>query len=143
MLLAVLLMLAAAMPTRTKAQSAEIARFVGTYDAVRPGANGNNALELVLFPGGGAKLTTTPSITQSASGKPVWPVVERGTWSVAEGSAFVHFTLAVNIVDRKPADRHTEEVVLVFDLSGCTLKLVHDHSNVYGNSGLRMRKRKC
>jgi len=137
---ALIAVLCATLPNGASAQSTELARFVGTYDGTRAVAGGNAIVNLVLYTGGGAKLTTTPP---APSGKRPVSVVERGTWSFAERLAIAHFTLAVNVVDNKPADRHVEDVALSFKLSRCNLSIARDDANVYGNAGLTLRKAKC
>lgn len=133
----------ASAPAISVAQSPDIARFVGTYDATLPGADSAQTIELLLYAGGGARLTTTPSITKTAAGTLVWPVVERGTWSVGDGFAIVHLTLTVNVVNKKPADRHPEDVALSFRLFRCTLALARDDALIYVKGGLKLHKRQC
>lgn len=122
------------------AQSPDIVRFSGTYDGTRADSN---AVELLLYPGGGARLTTTPAASGTPAATPVYPIVERGTWSVGDGFAIVHLTLAVNVVNKKPMDRHTEDVALSFRLFRCTLRLARDDAQIYGKAGLKLHKRNC
>jgi hypothetical protein len=140
---AALAVVIAVAPGAAHAQSPDIARFVGTYDATRPGADATQTIELLLYAGGGARLTTTPSITKTAAGTAVWPVVERGTWSVGDGFAIVHLTLSVNVINKKPADRHPEDVALSYRLFRCTLTLARDDALLYGKAGLKLHKRNC
>jgi hypothetical protein len=125
------------------AQSPDIVRFTGTYQGTSPGADSTRTIELLLYAGGGARLTTTPGITKTAAGVAVWPVVERGTWSVGDNFAIVHLTLIVDILNKKPGDRHPEDVALTFRLFHCTLSLARDDALVYGKSGLKLHKAKC
>jgi hypothetical protein len=130
-------------PAASFAQSPDIARFVGTYDGSHPAADNTQAIELLLYAGGGARLTTTPGITKTAAGTPVWPTVERGTWSVGDGFAIVHLTLVVSMVNAKPGDRHVEDVALSYRLFRCTLTLARDDALLYGKAGIKLHKRNC
>jgi hypothetical protein len=125
------------------AQSPDIVRFTGTYQGTSLGADSTRTIELLLYAGGGARLTTTPDITKTAAGVAVWPVVERGTWSVGDNLAIVHLTLFVDMVKNKPGDRHPEDVALTFRLFRCTLSLARDDVQIYGKAGLKLHKAKC
>jgi len=132
-------------PAPAKAQSEQIRRFVGLYDATRQGADSTQQITLELDPGGRAVMTTTfPGYTKTAAGVRVSPVWERGTWSVANQYAIVHLTRRANGVDGKHDPSKPEDVALTFSLGfRCTLKLERDDSNVFGKDGLRLKGRGC
>jgi hypothetical protein len=132
-------------PPAAKAQSEQIRRFVGLYDATLKGADSTQQIMLELDPGGRAVMATTfPGYTRTAAGVRVSPVFERGTWSVANQYAIVHFVRRANGVEGKHDAYKPEDVALTFSLGfHCTLKLERDDANVFGKDGLRLKGRGC
>jgi hypothetical protein len=147
--LAALAALGFALPPPAGAQSTQIRRFVGIYSATRQGADSARQLlklELELDPGGRAVLTTTyPGYTKSAAGAPVYPQIEKGTWSVANQYAIVHFTRRANVTGNETHDTYKpEDIALTFSLGfRCTLKLERDDANLFGKDGLKMQGHGC
>jgi len=143
--LAVLAALGILAPPAARAQSDQIRRFVRLYDATRQNGQTTQTLVLELDPGGRALMTTTTfDAAQSVSRAPAAPVIEKGTWSVANQYAIVHFTRRANGVETKHDKYQPEDVALTFSLGfRCTLKLERDDANVFGKDGLRMKARGC
>jgi hypothetical protein len=128
-----------------RAQSEQIRRFVRIYEATRQGADSTQQLTLELDPGGRAIMTTTfPGYTKTAAGVKVSPVYERGTWSVANQFAIVHFTRRASGVEGKHDKYKPEDVALTFSLGfRCTLKLERDDANIFGKDGISLKGRGC
>src|ERR1700676_4018684 len=130
--LAALAALGFSLPTPAGAQSNQIRRFVGIYSATRQSADSAQprlVLELELDPGGRAVLTTTyPGYTTTTAGAPVYPQIEKGTWSVANQYAIVHLTRRANLIGKGMHDKYKpEDIALTFSLGfGCMLKLERD-----------------
>jgi len=147
--LAALAALGFALPPPAGAQSNQIRRFVGIYSATRQGADSAQqqlVLELELDPGGRAVLTTTyPGYTTTAAGAPVYPQIEKGTWSVANQYAIIHFTRRANVTGKGTHDNYKpEDVALTFSLGfRCMLKLERDDANLFGKDGLKMQGHGC
>jgi hypothetical protein len=145
--LAALAALGFALPPPAGAQSTQIRRFVGIYSATRQGADSaQQLLKLELDPGGRAVLTTTyPGYTKSAAGAAVYPQIEKGTWSVANQYAIVHFTRRANVTGNGTHDTYKpEDIALTFSLGfRCTLKLERDDANLFGKDGLKMQGHGC
>jgi hypothetical protein len=132
-------------PPEARAQSEQIRRFVRLYDAARPGADSLQQITLELDPSGRAVMTMRfPGYTKTAAGVPVTSVFERGTWSVANQYAIVHFVRRANGIEGKHDAYKPEDVALTFSLGfRCTLKLERDDANVFGKDGLRLKGRGC
>jgi len=146
---ALLVALASVMPQSAPAQSSQIGSFVGTYSAMRPGADSAQSLKLELAPHGVARLTTEfPRNAKTAGGAPLYPNVEEGNWAVGGPYAIVHLTRSLQYTNDKARALSVplsinEDVALSFWLSRCTLKLTRDPSNHFGVNGLKLKKRDC
>ena len=118
-------------------------RYAGTYTTMRPGADGRQAISLVLFPDGRAALTTSYPDLARTVGPGVFPLSEVGTWRDRGATAEVRliaFGLVRNgkIVDPKP-DNNT----MAFGLQHCRLTAVRYSKRTYGEAGLSLDKGGC
>ena len=127
--------------TTTGAHAAS--RYIGTYTTLRPGADGRQAISLVLLRDGRAALTTSYPDLARAVGPGVYPLSEVGTWRDRGATAEVRLTafgLVRNggIVDPKP-DNNT----MTFALQHCRLTAVRYSKLTYGEAGLSLDKNGC
>lgn len=141
--LAVALACVAAVPA--PAMSAQ-SRFVGTYYAVRAGADSLQDLTLTLQPSGAAELITRyPGITKTAAGVIVYPYLEKGTWKAAkDGSIDVDLTRAGKLLDVGTwVDVLADNTRVGLRLTGPILATVRDRNRSFGSAGLLFRKSDC
>ena len=118
---------------------------MGTYYAVRVGADSLQDLTLTIEAGGVVHLVTRyPGLTRTAGGTDVYPYRELGTWSVGkDGSLQVALTHGGQLVNGVVIKGMAENTKLDLRLTDSVLATVHDANHTYGTAPLLFRKADC
>ncbi|MDQ6941392.1 MAG: hypothetical protein M3169_02635 [Candidatus Eremiobacteraeota bacterium] len=118
-------------------------RYVGTYATMRPGADGTQAITLVLFLDGRAALTTSyPDLARSV-GPGVLPISEVGTWRDRGATAEVHLTAFGLVRNGAIVNPKHDNNTMSFALAHCRLTAVRYSKVTYGEAGLSLDKNGC
>jgi hypothetical protein len=127
------------MPGRADAAS----RYIGTYTTMRPGADGAQAISLVLLPNGRAALTTSyPDLARSV-GPGVLPISEVGTWRDHGATAEVRLTVFGLVRNGRIVQPRHDNNTMAFALQRCRLTAVRYSKVTYGEAGLSLDKSGC
>jgi len=120
-------------------------RYVGTYYAVRAGADSLQDLTLKLDASGDARLTTRyPGYTKTAAGTPVYPFLETGTWTQGkDGTINLNLTIGGVFVQESRIKEAPENTKLRLRLTDSVLATVFDQNHTYGSAELLFRKADC
>jgi len=128
-----------------QAAPAASSRYVGTYHAVRAGADSVQDITLTLDASGSARMITKyPGYTKTAAGQPVYPWVETGAWRPArKGAIDLNLTEGGVFVAGSRIKRTLEATKLGLVLTECVLSTIRDENSTYGTSELIFRKAGC
>ena len=140
-LLAAVFALGTLLATMTGAPAAS--RYVGTYTTLRPGADGTQAISLVLLPDGRAALTTSYPDLARTVGPGVFPLSEVGTWRDRGTTAEVRLIAFGLVRSGSIADPKRENNAMTFTLQHCRLTAVRYSKVTYGEAGLSLDKSGC
>ena len=118
-------------------------RYIGTYTTMRPGADGRQAISLVLLPNGRAALTTSYPDLARTVGPGVFPLSEVGTWRDRGATAEVRLTAFGLVRNGSIADPKPDNNTMTFALQHCRLTAVRYSKRTYGEAGLSLDKSAC
>jgi hypothetical protein len=132
--------------TAHRATAAAANPYVGTFWAVRAGADSLQDLKLTIDASGAARLLTRyPGLTRTAAGTRIYPYSEVGTWKKAkDGSIDVNFATAGQIGETGIRFNVIgDNVRLGLKLTDCILAVVRDQNHSFGTEPLLFRKSGC